>query len=136
MYGSEVNIYNNHLTFTQDYFDYSALLDFEYAPAEYYHQMGLSFSLWKGDTWLRLKDQSGLAAFWGRKRTELSYDSPLFGTDYYNEENFLTRGLELKLGVSIVPSNYISIGADLQSIINLERTFYMPMVNIERGKLR
>lgn len=61
--------------------------------------------------------QAGLGVVWGKN--ERGVDEP-----------FTTIGLPLKTGVKVVPSNFFSIGLDLQANLNAERSLYLIMFTI------
>lgn len=61
--------------------------------------------------------QAGVGVVWGKN--ERGVDEP-----------FTTLGLPLKTGIKFVPSNFFSIGLDLQANLNAERSLYLIMFTI------
>jgi hypothetical protein len=137
MGGAELNVLRNKFIYSLDYYRYEEFVLFSPDPSVYYNQIGLMIGKYVGDKLFRFQYQGGIAPFWGIKRTELIKEgSGIFSSDYYDKENFFTMGLTIKLGFKIVPSQFLSIGIDLQTNLNPERPVYMPMISIEIGKLR
>ena len=55
---------------------------------------------------------------------------------HYNSKKFFTVGLPLELGFKFIPWRYIAIGVDIESNLNLDKSFIQPMINLEIGILR
>ena len=55
---------------------------------------------------------------------------------HYIEDPYTAIGLALKIGLKIVPVDYLGIGVDLHANINAERSVFMPMISLGVGKLK
>lgn len=73
-----------------------------------------------------------MAANWSMERTY--YISTGFMTGYWNTERYSKIGISLKLGFRVIPTNYLSLGLDLQTNLYPGKSLFMPMVGIAFGK--
>jgi hypothetical protein len=124
--GLEINILNRHNIYSVDYYHISDYL----SPymLNTYNEIDFLIGKYIGDRFFRFQYQGGLGIFEGYKITG----------DYYNQKivNFFTIGIPLKLGFKFLPAKFLSIGIDLQTNLNFQKTTVLPMLSIELGKLR
>ncbi len=131
LYGAETGILKNKFMFTAGYY-YSLEIPVFKTPLEYYNQIGLSFGRYTGEGLLRLEYQAGLAAIWLMERTD--YTSTGFLVGYWNTETYSRIGISLKLGFRVIPTNYLSLGLDLQTNLYPGKSVFMPMAGIAFGR--
>jgi hypothetical protein len=70
------------------------------------------------------------------RRTRLISEGGYLAGDKYGHEKFLTAGLAMKVGLKIIPLDFLSVGLDLQTNINPKSTVFMPMLSIGIGRLK
>ena len=135
--GVEVNAFKNKILFSAAYFKAQHFLIFGSNPITTYNQLDFLFGSYIGDEFLRLQYQIGFGAFWGVKPGFLiTKGQGLFSADTFEKVSFLTVGIPLKIGLKIMPANFISFGVDLQANLNIENSLLMVLFSIEVGKVR
>jgi hypothetical protein len=132
LYGIEAGILKNKFLFTAGYYYSIEAPPHFFEPLEYDNQIGLLFGRYAGERFLRFEYQAGLAAKWGMERTD--YTSTGFMTGYWNTERYSKIGISLKLGFRVIPTNYLSLGLDLQTNLYPGKSLFMPMAGIAFGK--
>lgn len=98
-------------------FTLSYLRTEEIEERELIHSIDLTLGRYLRKKGLIFHYQAGLGVVWGKN--ERGEDDP-----------FTTVGVPLKTGVKLVPSNFFSLGLDLQANVNAERSLYQLMFTI------
>jgi hypothetical protein len=133
--GMELNSCYRGVIYSLDYYH---IREFNFIfydkPEEYSNQFAVMAGKRFGQKLFRVQLQGGLAAFWGLRRTSLKIDG-WFG-DTYNSKTFFVPGVVSKVGLKIVPTSFFAMGIDLQANLNVEDSFFMPMLSFEFGSLR
>ncbi len=102
-------------------------------PREYFRQANLLFGSLVAKKSFRFEYQGGLGVVWGVRRTTLK--SSGFLVDNYNSKEFRTMSLPLKGSIKYVPFQFMSIGLDVLVNINPEKTFTVPMLTLNFGRM-
>ncbi len=90
-----------------------------------FRQMGIMAGKYYGDRLFRVQLQGGVAPIW-----QVGYN---YGSE---SDPFSTVGLVLKTGFKFIPLRFLSIGLDVQSNFNSQKSLVMPLISIEIGNLR
>ncbi len=123
--GVEINYLIKGWIFSFDFFQFQELNLLSSRNQDIFRQIGLMAGKYYGDRMFRIQLEGGIASVW-----EIGLK------DFPETENFSTIGLVLKTGFKFLPLHFLSIGLDLQSNFNREKSLYMPLLSIEIGNLR
>ena len=121
--GVETNYLQNGWMFSGDFFQLQEI-NYKSSTENIYRQAGLMGGKYYGDRLFRFQLQGGIAALWELGPADLS------------DHDVTAVGFVLKTGFKFIPLHFLSIGLDLQSNLNPKRSFLMPLISIEVGKLR
>ena len=135
--GLEINIFSNNYLFSLDdvYYEEFATLVTPYERCNY---LSLLVGKYIGHKYFRFQYQTGISVVWGIERTNLDYAdcAGWFCFYHYNSKEIFTVGLPLELGFKFIPLRYIAIGFDIESNLNFDKSFILPMITLEIGILR
>lgn len=140
--GFEMNTYSKSYIYTVGYYfgeEYKLYEVFGDHPKEKYNQINLLFGKYidTKNGMFRFQYQGGIGLYWGTFRTDEvdRINTFLFHNTYFTKE-ITTIGFPLKIGGRYIPFNFLSIGVDLQSNLNFEKSNIRPMLSVEIGKLK
>jgi hypothetical protein len=136
--GVEINILKGKFIYLADYYRFEELDFGSRTPDAYFNQVEIMFGKYISGDLFRFQFQGGLAPIWGLKRTNLVSEGQIdypFGEEVYNSEEFFTLGIGTKVGFKLLVFEFMSIGFDIQTNLNIEKMMCMPMISIEFGKL-
>jgi|WetSurMetagenome_2_1015567.scaffolds.fasta_scaffold44414_4 hypothetical protein len=126
--GGEINMLNKKNIYSLDYFHGVIIMSL---PE--FNQTDLMIGKYIDDKFFRFQFQGGLGTFWGVKEGNLTGSGWL---SHYEKDKYFTIGIPLKVGIKLIPVNFLSIGADFQANLNFKYPIYMTMFSIEIGKIR
>lgn len=128
------------LNLTSDRFIYSATYNYNREldiltpnPQEEFNQVNLLFGSFYDKNSFRFEYQGGIGMTWGLRRTTLESDG--FLVDNYNSKEFETISLPIRGSIKYIPFNFMSVGLDLLININPEKTFAIPMLTLNFGRI-
>ncbi len=124
--GAEVSIFKNRFIYSADYYSFGEFSIMGPKPYIGFNQVSAMFGRYTGDEFFRIEYQVGAGIFWGTDRPE----------DEWGGEKFTSAGLTAKIGLKLVPLNFLSLGVDLQTNLNFTHSVFFPLLSIEIGKLR
>ncbi len=135
--GLEIDILSNNYVFSLDDVYYEEFAIF-ITPYERCNYLSLLVGKYIGHKYFRFQYQTGISVVWGIERTNLDYTdcAGWFCIYHYNSKNIFTLGLPLELGFKFIPWRYIAIGVDIESNLNFDKSFILPMLSLEGGILR
>jgi len=140
--GYELSLRNKGFQYTLDYISAGEIIGGK-SPDERFRQINLLFgkSIDFQQDKVRYIYQAGLSAFWGFERGDLISQSlvpeePIYNTNYYESDKFFTAGLVMKFEAQFLATKWVSLGASLETNINPKKIIYMPMLNLQIGKIR
>jgi hypothetical protein len=70
---------------------------------------------------------------WGLRRT--TFESGGFLVANYNSKEFETISLPIRWGLKYIPFQFMSVGFDMLLNINPEKTFSVPMLTLNFGRI-
>ena len=135
--GLELDVYKGNTLYSIDYFIFGEFTIMNPIPGDALNQIGLMIGTFTDNKFFRIQYQGGFAAFFGKKYSESISGEP--GTSsyrYYEEDVFFTPGLAAKLGLKLVPFNFLSVGIDFQTNLNLKQPVFFSCLSLEVGRLK
>ncbi len=135
--GLELDAYKGNTIYSIDYFVFGEFTLMDPIPADAFNQLGFMIGTYTRQKFFRVLYQAGLAAFFGKRYTEsVNGYGGTSSYSYYEEDRFFTPGLAAKLALKVVPFNFLSLGIDLQTNINLKQPVFFPCLSLEVGRLK
>lgn len=130
--GLDLNLTTQKFVYSVGY-NYNPELDiFLPNPHEDLYQANILFGSFFDRKSFRFEYQGGIGMIWGTHRTDLVSSGFV---DKYDSEEFETISLPIRGSVKYIPFQFMSVGLEVLVNINPEKTFAVPMLTLNFGKI-